>query len=90
MYRAYFQIVWEAGKKISAIFSSLDCLANFVGLNTTPSGMYLLKRRSRLVRSLDLVGLVRASSMISFMVRSGRSRFVLSLDCPDWQLTSHV
>ena len=57
-------------KKRSAIsFSGLDCLANFVGLNTTPSGMYLLNRRSRLMRSLDLVGLMRASNMVSFMVR---------------------
>ena len=57
-------------KKNSVIsFSGFDCSANFVGLKTTPSGMYRLNRRSRLVRSLDLVGLVRASNMVSFMDR---------------------
>ena len=73
-----FRLCGKLGKISAISLSGLDCLANFVGLNTTPSGMYLLKRRSRLVRSLDLVGLVRASSMVSFVVRSRKSRFALS------------
>ena len=61
-------------KKNSAIsFSGFDCSANFVGLKSRqpPRGCsYRLNRRSRLVRSLDLLGLVRASNIVSFMDRS--------------------
>ena len=64
-----FRLCGKLGK-VSAISSGLDCLANYTLWDVSSK-----KGRSRLERSLDLV---RASSMVSFMVRSGRSRFALS------------
>ena len=51
----------KAGKKNSATgLDCLDCFANLVGWNKTPSERYFLNLRSRWERSADLDGLVSA------------------------------
>ena len=57
----------KAGKKNSVLgLFCLDCLARPASWNTTPFGVYLLNRRSSLVRSADLDGQVSARSIASF------------------------
>ena len=55
----------KTGKKNSVSgFDCLDCLANFVGIKVTPSGLNFLWSRSRLARSADLEGCVKAITVL--------------------------
>ena len=66
------------GKKKSAIFLFWrDCFASLAGWKVTPSGLYCRYLISRLTKSIDLDGLVRASSMAVLRVRSCRDKLSL-------------
>ena len=69
----------KAGKKNST--SGLDwrdCFTSFVGWKATPSGRYRLNFRSRLARSADLEGIVRANSITVLCVTAANDRSLLA------------
>ena len=68
----------KAGKNSATGLDCLDCFANLVGWNETPSGRYFLNLRSRWERSADLDGLVSARSITVLCVRSVSDRVSFS------------
>ena len=73
-FRHRVELWGKAGKKNSALgVFCLVCFARPVSWNTTPSGVYLLNRRSNLARSADLDGLVRQKSLLASMKATGET-----------------
>ena len=57
-------------KKLALSFPGVDCLANFVGIKFTTSGLYCLCLMSSCANSADIHGLTSAINMAVLWVKS--------------------